>query len=431
MYKSNIHIFLLSFLISLQVSAQTTTFIDWNSQWSYFKGIQEPSQPNTLWRGKGFNDSGWQKGNAPFRYGDGSGGTLLSDMINNYTTFYIRKEFVINNTDDVDQLKITVDYDDGFVIWINGNEVWKINVTDNYAYNSGAINPHEFGEWSSLILNKKDLNLVNGTNLIAIQGFNFSKTSSDFYLNVKLDGIKKLPETDAVVTIDIKSGFYNSPFWAKLSGSAPGETIFYTMDGSDPRTSSTVLTGKSPVNVWIDPNSAEGGRGKTGGVVVRASQINPGLAPGKPTTNSYIFVSAVKTQPHPGGSWPTNNVNGQLIDLPMDSKVYNDARYNKLMESSLIDIPTISVTTDPDNLFGSQQGIYVNAEYHGREWERPANIELINPDGSPGFNINAGIRIRGGWSRHDDYPKHAFRLFFRSEYGAGKLNFPLFGDEGV
>jgi hypothetical protein len=36
-----------------------------------------------------------------------------------------------------------------------------------------------------------------------------------------------------------------------------------------------------------------------------------------------------------------------------------------------------------------------------------------------------------GWSRHDDYPKHAFRLFFRSEYGAGKLNFPLFGDEGV
>jgi hypothetical protein len=89
------------------------------------------------------------------------------------------------------------------------------------------------------------------------------------------------------------------------------------------------------------------------------------------------------------------------------------------------------VTTDPDHLFNSNTGIYVNAEYHGREWEKPANIELIHPDGTPGFNIDAGLRIRGGWSRHDDYPKHAFRLFFRSEYGAGKLNFPLFGDEGV
>jgi hypothetical protein len=415
-------------LLSINVSAQV--IIDWNSQWSYFKGTQEPSQPNTLWRGTGFNDSAWPKGNAPFRYGDGSVGTLLTDMMNNYTTFYIRKEFIINNTDDVDQLKITVDFDDGFVVWINGNEVWKINVLQDYSYTGGAVNTHEFGEWDSIILDKKDISLNNGSNVIAIQGFNFSKTSSDFYLNAKLDAIKMLPETDAVVTFDIQSGYYNSPFWAKLSGSAPGETILYTMDGSDPRTSSSILSGKSPVNVLIDPNSAEG-RGITGGVVVRASQINPGLAPSKPTTNTYVFVSAVKIQPHPGGSWPTTNVNGQLIDLPMDSKIYNDVRYKNLMESSLTDIPTISVSTDPANLFGSQQGIYVNAENHGREWERPANIELINPDGSPGFKIDAGIRIRGGWSRHNDYPKHAFRLFFRSEYGAGKLNFPLFGDEGV
>ena len=415
--------------LSLNISAQV--LIDWNSQWSYFKGKSEPSNPNSQWRNIGFNASSWPKGNAPFRYGDGSGGTELTDMIGNYTTFYIRKEFVINNTDDVDELKIIADYDDGFVLWINGNEVWNINVPDNYAYNSGAINTHEFEEWSSLTLKKEDLNLVNGTNVIAVQGFNFSKNSSDFYLNIKVEGKKYLPETNAVVTSDIKSGFYNTPFWVKLTGSAPNETILYTMDGSDPRTSSTISTGSSPVIVWIDPNSDTGKRGKTGAVVLRASQISSGLAPGKPTSHSYIFVSTVKTQAHPGGNWPTNNVNNQIIDLPMDSKVYNDARYKNLMESSLIDIPTISVTTDPDNLFGSQQGIYVNAEYHGMEWERPANIELINPDGSPGFNIDAGIRIRGGWSRHDDYPKHAFRVFFRSEYGKGKLDFPLFGDEGV
>lgn len=427
-YKITSILFLILFF-SLNVPAQV--IIDWNSQWSYFKGTKEPSTPNTAWRGTGFNATSWAKGNSPFRYGDGSGGTELTDMQNNYTTFFIRKEFSVSNIDDIDELKLIIDYDDAFVLWINGNEVWKINAPETYTYTQGAINSHEFGEWETLTLDKDKHFLVNGTNVIAIQGFNFSKTSTDFYLNVKAEGIKHLPETDAVVSIDVKSGFYNNPFSVKLTGSAPGKTILYTLDGSDPRTSSTNITGLSPVSVLVDPNSTTGGRGKTGGVIVRASQIETGLAPGKPTTRNYIFLATVKTQAHPGGNWPTGSINGQTIDLPMDSKVYNDVRYKNLMESSLLDIPTISISTDPSNLFSSQTGIYVNAEFHGSEWERPSNIELINPDGSQGFNIDAGLRIRGGWSRHDGYPKHAFRLFFRSDYGEAKLDFPLFENEGV
>jgi hypothetical protein len=56
---------------------------------------------------------------------------------------------------------------------------------------------------------------------------------------------------------------------------------------------------------------------------------------------------------------------------------------------------------------------------------------LIYPDGMDGFQINCGVRIRGGWSRNDSNPKRAFRWFFRSEYGNAKLRYPLFGDEGV
>ncbi len=351
-------------------------------------------------------------------------------MINNYTTLYLRKEFIIDNIDNVDQLKITADFDDGFVIWINGKEVWKLNVLQNYSFTGGALNPHEFGEWETIFIDKNNARLINGKNIIAVQGFNFSKNNNDFYLNVKLEGIKKLPETEPV-TFDTPSGFFNSPFTAGIISSAAGETVKYTLDGSDPRYSSTAVTAISPVNLTIDPKSTSAGRGTTGGVVLRASKFKAGFDPSKPVTRSYIFVSEVKSQAHPGGNWPTSNINGQLIDLQMDAKVYNDVRYKNLMESSLLDIPTISVTTSPGNLFNPNTGIYVNAGYHGSEWERPANIELINPNGSPGFNIDAGIRIRGGWSRHDDYPKHAFRVFFRSEYGKGKLNFPLFGDEGV
>jgi hypothetical protein len=52
-------------------------------------------------------------------------------------------------------------------------------------------------------------------------------------------------------------------------------------------------------------------------------------------------------------------------------------------------------------------------------------------DGTAGFQANAGVRIRGGFSRKPDNPKHAFRFIFRSDYGTPKLLYPLFGGEGA
>ncbi|MEJ2703793.1 MAG: CotH kinase family protein, partial [Sedimentisphaerales bacterium] len=130
-------------------------------------------------------------------------------------------------------------------------------------------------------------------------------------------------------------------------------------------------------------------------------------------------------------SWPSGSVNGQTMNYGMDPDVVNDPRYRNLMDDALLTIPSISLVTELKNLFDPATGIYVNATRHGKEWERPVSVELINPDGSEGFQIDAGLRIRGGYSRNDNNPKHAFRLFFRPEYGQSKLRFPLFGDEGV
>ena len=124
------------------------------------------------------------------------------------------------------------------------------------------------------------------------------------------------------------------------------------------------------------------------------------------------------------------NVNGQLIDYGMDPDVINDARYTDLIDDALLDIPSISLVTDLAHLFDPKTGIYVNAIKDGREWERRASVELIHPDGSEGFQIDAGLRIRGGASRRDYNAKHSFRLFFRDEYGNGKLEYPLFDEEG-
>ena len=101
-------------------------------------------------------------------------------------------------------------------------------------------------------------------------------------------------------------------------------------------------------------------------------------------------------------------------------------------EVALTAIPSISITTDLDNLFDSATGIWANPRSRGREWERPAAIELIDPTGAePGFNINGALRIKGGGSRNPTNFKHSMRLVFNSDYGDGELNYPLHGTSGV
>src|SRR5690606_1590962 len=126
------------------------------------------------------------------------------------------------------------------------------------------------------VFDKNDINLINGENIIAVQGFNVGRNSTDFYLGLKLEGKKFLPVTEGSVACDIPSGFYKNPFTIKLTANSPGDKIKYTLDGSDPKTAINVLTGVSPVSVLINPESTTGGRGKTGGVVVRASRFQDG-----------------------------------------------------------------------------------------------------------------------------------------------------------
>jgi len=179
----------------------------------------------------------------------------------------------------------------------------------------------------------------------------------------------------------------------------------------------------------------------TGTSMVRAMACKEGWLSTNVDTHTYLFVSDIITQPaNPGGGWPNSGqyINTQEFDFGMDPDVVNDTAYTSLMDDALLDIATISIVTDLGNLLDPSTGIYVNATGNGIAWERPISLELINPDGSvadpngsKGFQIDAGLRIRGGGSRKGTFPKHAFRLFFRAEYGAGKLNYPLFGDEGV
>ena len=223
-------------------------------------------------------------------------------------------------------------------------------------------------------------------------------------------------------------GFCETPFSVTIASETKGAVIYYTLDGTEPFNTASVgrarmgMTYTGPINI-----------SRT--TCLRAVAIKPGWKSSEIKTRTYIFLNDVIRQSSSGrelgAGWPAGSVNGQAIDYGMDQEVVNDVRYRDKIKDALLAIPTISLVTALHNLFDSSEGIYVNAGREGRLWERPASVELLNPDGSKGFQINAGLRIRGGFSRSNSNPKHAFRLFFRAEYGQAKLRFPLFGDEGV
>ncbi len=231
----------------------------------------------------------------------------------------------------------------------------------------------------------------------------------------------------------VNRGFYEQPFTVELTSELSDVHIYYTTDGSLPgpenRTEYT-----APIQIKTT-------------TLLRAVAVKSEILTSHVTTCTYLFLEDVLDQDnHPSGypdMWgPYHGLSGNAIaDYEMDQEIIRDLRYKDQLEEAFIQIPTISIVTDKDNLFSHQTdpesgGIYIytapEGSNIGRGWERPASIEYFNVDGSKEFQIDCGIRLHGGASRlPEKTPKHSFRLAFRSEYGPSRLNYPLFGEDAT
>ncbi len=399
------------------------------------------------WTETSYDDSGWQSGNTGVGYETGSGfesliGLDVEAMRGVNESVYIRIPFEVEDADGAATLTLSMKYDDGFVAYINGTRVMQsAQVPSSLSWQSGATTYHDDAAavlFDAFSLDSYASLLHSGTNLLAIHGLNYALTSSDLLFVPKLEASFNQGEIDTAaaglletptpgyanasiayagyVETPVTSpgrGFYEAALQVTVSNRTAGATIRYTTDGSTPTESSPEYTG--PVTVSET-------------TCFRVGAFVDGWKPSYPRTDTYIFVDDVASQPK-----TTDTINGQSLEYGMDQDVVSTTYYDAsnqvvTVQDALKAIPSISLTTDYDNLYNADTGIYVNPL---ERWEVPASAELINPDGSEGFHVNAGLRIRGGASRRPQRPKHSFRLFFRDDYGDGKLEFPMFEDEGV
>lgn len=225
-------------------------------------------------------------------------------------------------------------------------------------------------------------------------------------------------------------GFYDSNFNLTISSSTPGAKIKYTLDGSNPLTSSKAITADSPVTFNVNPDSDYGGKRprKVPSVLVRAYALKSGIDPSNIDTHSYIFLDKVITQGdhRPGGSYV-------FWSTVMDPEVTNATAYKSKMKPALKDIPSMSIIMDWEDLFGTK-GVHRGNNLAKTDYEKPCSIELIYPSSTKfqnfkGFQEDAGLRIQGGggrWNNGTYDHKQSFTVKFRKSYGAGTLEYPVF-----
>ena len=347
----------------------------------------------------------------------------------------------------IQDLTLSMKYDDGFVAYLNGIEIARRNGPSAAGFlpfdavatadraNDVAVSsePIDVSAFRNL--------LVSGRNVLAVHGLNASAGDDDFLLLPELRGTSAPvqtppgffgrptpgapnPPVDSLGIVedtkfDHNRGFYDAPFDLVITTATPGAQIRYTTTGVPPTANTgTVYTG--PVRI-------------AGTTTLRAAAFKVGYVPSNVDTQTYLFVDDVvrqspSGQPPPG--WPTS-WGSNVRDYGMDPDVVNNVAYRDTIKDDLKTIPSFSIVMKLDDMFGPTVGIYSHPDMDGRAWERPASLELINPDGSKGFQSEIGVRIRGGFSRSTSNPKHGLRVFYRAEYGDAELNFPLFGPDGA
>jgi hypothetical protein len=180
-------------LLAVAVPVQGALLVPTNSpNWRLFKGRTEAATPIDAWRFASFADTAFATSLAPFWYGDvRPGGTQLTDMINTYSCFFLRTTFVVTNLADITSLQMHFYIDDGFVMWINGVEVYRYGVSDPLTIATLAVNqavdPAVF-EDATLPLPVSGY-LVQGTNLLCVQVFNTTLASSDIGFDCQIRSV--------------------------------------------------------------------------------------------------------------------------------------------------------------------------------------------------------------------------------------------------
>lgn len=251
-------------------------------------------------------------------------------------------------------------------------------------------------------------------------------------------GVDGIDQSNIIFSKD--SGFYNDEFSLRIY--APTEEIYYTLDGSEP-----------------DKNSMK----YTEAILINDATMNPNVH------SMYTDVCA-EFEEELVLQYSEKKMDYQVPDYNVDKcTVVRAVFYDEQGEKSELeervyfvgydersgydDVNIITITTEPENLFSDESGIYVlgdtfeeyldsgelgnsyfsdywywwngNFRNKGIEWERESSIQVFNTSKELVLSQVVGIRIQGGGSR--GFLPKSLNIYAREEYGNARLEYDFWG----
>jgi len=226
------------------------------------------------WRDQAFDDTAWTNGILPAGYGTKNPSWVsqvnlsLLPIAQGKPGVYLRIPFELDDAPSVQSLSLTMTYDDGAAIYINGGFACGANIppheTLSYTNYAAAI----LGDPSTLTaadISASTNRLTGGVNVLAVHLMNCNASSSDLFFKPLLTAVRqklivtnepaflvsatpgtlngdastqRLPQT---VTFSQPAGIIPTAFTLTLKGNATGQAIRYTTNGADPSLTNSVL----------------------------------------------------------------------------------------------------------------------------------------------------------------------------------------------
>ncbi|MGQ8338331.1 lamin tail domain-containing protein [Sunxiuqinia sp. A32] len=180
-------------------SGDSNNLIEKEDTWKY---NDEGVDLGANWIQQEYDDSSWSEGMAELGYGDGDENTVVSytgDADHKNITTYFRKEFSVENADDYSNLTIWLRFDDGAVVYLNGEETVRANmpggIIEAGTMASATLSGARETEFSAFSVDAS--RLVDGTNVVAVEVHQGYPSSSDISFDLSLSATKV---NDAIIS---------------------------------------------------------------------------------------------------------------------------------------------------------------------------------------------------------------------------------------
>lgn len=454
----------------------------WGGSWEFpvidsdvFSYTMSTTNPDVSWKNVGFDDGSWQSGPGGFGYGDGDDATVVP----NDGTLYLRIAFDVETPEDWAEMGWAMDYDDGYIAYLNGEEIQR---SSNLVGSAGNAWDYTDGYVEAVLFNGgiPDMTtwaldspgspqLLPGQNVLAIQVHNANATSSDLtarpFLGLRKDwggptmfsaaptwwpqaeydnlqatfqlspgehAVLRDPDGQLLDALILHPDLPDAFSVGRPEGSSTEWCIFDQPTPGEPNVDAPCYSGILPSPQLTVPSGFydEAQTVQLASAIPNA-QVRYTLDGSVPGPNSQEF-------PDDGLTAYTTTV----LSVKAFSTFSNMLPSGTQDESYFIDaldheLPVISVMIAPDDLFDWNDGMYElgpNASddypFFGanfwQPWSRHARMQGFDALGALAAREELDLEIHGGWSRAE--PQKSFRFDFKGVH-TGDLDWPLFPEE--